>query len=294
MKILSTVLMILSFSIVFGQSITSYDFGKNSSFYEITDLPNGKQKLGKGYLSGDFRGIDNNDYIRIWNNKLIFKDTDGEICYRTKKISLRNATSVGFKVDIKGTGTLDKNPNRSIYDWVDISYFLDGEQVSFESINPDNFEKRQHYIEGVPQNFNSRNIEITGQKYIEIMFCVLNTGDDETYLFENFKIWKERSDKTNNQQTDIAESKIDLSPIMGYNDEIAVFPNPSSDWLRIRNESLFNLSSIMIYNESGLPVKKKPSYPIHLTDLSPGNYYLMVECLRTKEQVTIPFVFIRK
>lgn len=294
MKILSTFLMILSFSMAYGQNITSYDFGKNKSLHEITDLANGKLKLGKGYLTGDFRGIDGNDYIRIWNNKLIFKDTDGKICYKTKKIALRNTTSVGFKVDIKGTGTLDKNPNKSIYDWVDISYFLDGTQVSFESVNPENFEKRQHYIEGVPQNFNSRDITITDEKHIEIMFCVLNTGDDETYLFENFKIWKENSDADNKQQAVVADPKLDLSPKMSYNDEIAVFPNPSSDWLKIRDESLFNLSSIVIYNESGMPVKKKPSYPINLSDLSSGNYYLMVECIRTKEQVTIPFAFIKK
>ncbi len=286
--------MIMSISVAYGQSITNYDFGKNKSMYEISNLTNSKLKLGKGFLSGDFSGIDDNDYIRIWDNKLIFKDTDGEICYKTKKISLRNVSAVGFKVDIKGTGTLDKNPNQSIYDWVDISYFLDGEQVIFESISPENFEKKKHYIEGVPQNFNSRDIKISDEKSIEIMFCVLNTGDDESYLFENFKIWKDPKNNNKQHQSFNDLDKIDFSPKHTYNDELAVFPNPSSDWLKSRNEALFNLSSLMIYNESGVLIKAKPSYPINLTNLASGNYFLMAECIRTKEQVTIPFVFVKK
>ncbi len=269
MKFKALLLLLFSTQLIFAQNKEILDLGPNTKIDKqmlfmlgVSSHPNESFKIENGFFSGDFSKIGSEDYIQFENNTLTIKDCDEEICFTTNSTSLEGFRKVAFDVEISGIGTLDKKWDN--HDWIDISYILDGKKTKLSGSNG-------HTLNGVPKDVSSDWIKVKKNKEIQIEICMRMTGDDESYTIHEIALEKigkrevaEASDR-NDKKTFLHGNTSSLS--------LEVYPNPSSDWLKLKNEEDFDVNKLQIFNSDGKRMKVS-NYPVDLNEFAAGVYHI--------------------
>jgi len=297
MKSFLTLFSLLIFTSVFAQKSLELPITKgvitiNQMYDELNvrgdaRIRNNVAKLSGGTLKGNFLGK-KRPFICVINNSITVRGMEEEFCYTTNVIDVSKMAEVSFSMDISGTGTLDKHdaPNgQPLHDWIDISYILDDEKTHLGDGN--------HTMEGIPSNFAKSNIEIAEARKFQIEICMRTTGGDEQYTVNDIKVeFQERENKPVVVDSIIKNKKESIITVSTSSNAsvLVVFPNPTTNYLEIKNSENYDLETAVIFDATGKLVQLKNSYPFDLTGLPAGTYFL--KCLEKESKSTVTTTFI--
>ncbi len=256
-------------------------------------------------------------------NKLSFHCGGQEFCFLTNPIDISNTENIGFEVDYSGKGSLDfKNPpNGKIWqDWMDINYYVDGElanQNAAETLHGFG----HFYIDGKKgTKYKKQNIDVRNGSEFQIEICMTNTGHDEWYTLENIKITETPRIKVDldlvevvapkinaekkvivcyaGMKTDIKETKEEnlsnriVEKKVANSPTLSVFPNPTSNSLELVDSNKYDLTSIQILDATGKLINNTNTYPLNISSLASGTYFISVLEKETQKRVSTSFVVV--
>lgn len=276
MRIFTFIFVLLALSVAHAQE--SFKIPLDDGLYFPGKMAKDVQ-LNGGFISGDFSKMKHNSYVVIRRNKFIVRHTDRPICFNSYDYNVSQVQRIRFNIDFEGKGSLDNASMGVIHDWIDVKYFIDGAEVLLGDGG--------HTFNGVPSHLDQDWIELKEESQIfNLQVCMLNTGGDESYVMSNLNIDYE-SKAEEKEEVDIRENKFNFNNTTELG--IGVYPNPTFDWLHIKNESDFNLNNIELFNLAGQSLGLV-NYPVNVKELTAGVYFLKAERKDTKKFNTAQFV----
>lgn len=211
--------------------------------------------LKSGSLSGDFSGLEEDGFIKVSAGALLISDSEGPVSFFSEEIDVTDVQSISFSVDLSGIGTLDTEG--WVHDWVDVNYIVDGQKSTVLNTNA------QHTFNGKVGNVNKINVEVTNAKTFQLEIKLRVTGEDEVYSINKIELEK---------------TPIDTKQEV-LNQELRLFPNPTSDYVFLKNPENYNLNQIEVFTLNGQSLGQF-NYPVATQHLDAGQYFLRVADLK--------------
>ena len=292
----------------------------------VVKLENNKATITSGIITGNFEGkprtkknnhsINGNKYwfkpaLFASKNKLNMHCGEQEFCFTTNPIDVTNTKEISFSIDFSGKGTLDQKdpPDGKVWhDWIKVNHLLDGQLYEGKTMN------------GIPKNVASQEIDVMNAESFQIQICMRNTGHDEWFTIEKIEITETPLMEIDLATVEVVAPKAELIQTViscGGNyvkqptiptDELSnaitpkenvvnsptlsVFPNPTSNSLELLNSEKYDLSSIQILDAGGKIISVANSYPLNISILAAGTYFIAVLEKETKQQVSTSFVIV--
>ncbi len=277
MKNLTLFLTLFGFCFAQAQIDHQVSFGPNQVIHSNElSISNGEKTLihlGTGTVEGDFSRLHSSDHLSVNNGQLKLAYRHTPVCYTSNAIDVRGIDQLSISIAFSGEGTLDKYGDKRWLDWIDISHSLDGSK-EFHAL------EGNHTITGVPSDFDSGIISTYGADQLKVEICVHMTGLDESYTIENINVSGIEEEKISVESS--SPQSISFAP------ELNVFPNPSSQYIYLKDETEFQLDQIQIFDQTGRMIRTA-SYPVDVSGMATGVYLLQLRdlsgTLRSKQFV---------
>lgn len=254
-------------------------------------------------------------------NKLNFHCGEQVFTFTTNPIDVSSTKEIGFKTNFSGKGTIDKSDpadGKIWHDWVQVNHIIDGQFFYGETMH------------GIPDKFELQNIEVGDAQTFQIQIVMRNTGHDEWLTIEQIEITETPmmeidlaavvvvASNTNTEkkkviacgfQTITHHCYTQLQKNNPTDEKLAieskkkntadsptllVFPNPTNNYLELKNAEEYDLNTIQILDATGRLINITNTYPLNVGGFAAGTYFVMVLEKESMKQVSTSFIVVQQ